>query len=420
MSDVHVIVEDASLRFRIYRNPSPNLKETVVQKMTRKNHNMVTEFDALKNINLELYSGDRLGIVGLNGAGKSTLLKMIVGIYPPHSGEIRVHGKITPMIELGTGFDHELSGRENIYLNGALLGRSYKQMRGLEAAIIEFSELGEMIDLPIKYYSTGMHGRLAFSIGAICDPEILLMDEIFAAGDAQFVQKCLDRLHHMMNKSQILVLVSHDNDHILKLCNRAIALKKGQIVKEGSPEEVIDYYMDNIVHDADHPAPPKDEEDEAVKVAVALDLQAQAEAAAAAAAYPGVPVLSPKQTAELIEDRDNLRRQWQERKPVWKAMENIIIDLRKDMETLVPERAQAIVERDQAIAERDRAIAERDQIMAQHSAAANGRDCEVFAPEQSASAGVEAILSSLSNQLATSRSEQIVVSPPQVEIQTAT
>src|ERR1700733_1006136 len=247
MSDVHVIVEDASLRFRIYRNPSPNLKETVVQKMTRKNHNMVTEFDALKNINLELYSGDRLGIVGLNGAGKSTLLKMIVGIYPPHSGEIRVHGKITPMIELGTGFDHELSGRENIYLNGALLGRSYKQMRGLEAAIIEFSELGEMIDLPIKYYSTGMHGRLAFSIGAICDPEILLIDKIFAAGDAQFVQKCMDRLHHMMNKSQILVLVSHDNDHILKLCNRAIALKKGQIVKEGSPEEVIDYYMDNIV-----------------------------------------------------------------------------------------------------------------------------------------------------------------------------
>lgn len=253
-NDVYVIVRDASLRFRLYRNPSPGLKETVVQRMSRKNHNTVTEFDALKNINLELRPGDRLGILGLNGAGKSTLLKMIVGIYPAQSGEILVRGKITPLIELGTGFDHELSGRENIYLNGALMGRSYKQMRALEKAIIEFSELGEMIDLPIKYYSTGMHGRLAFSIGAICDPEILLMDEIFAAGDAQFVQKCLDRLHEMMNQSQILVLVSHESKHIIELCNRAIVLFKGQIVKEGNPQEAVDYYMDNIVHDAAHPA----------------------------------------------------------------------------------------------------------------------------------------------------------------------
>jgi ABC-type polysaccharide/polyol phosphate transport system ATPase subunit len=252
--DAHIIVKGASLRFRLYRNPSPGLKETVVQRVTRKNHNTVTEFDALKNINLELYPGDKLGIVGLNGAGKSTLLKMIVGIYPAAAGEIHVHGKVTPMIELGTGFDHELSGRENIYLNGALLGRSYKQMKSLESTIIEFSELGEMIDLPIKYYSSGMHARLAFSIGAICDPEILLMDEIFAAGDAQFVQKCLDRLEHMMNQCQIMVLVSHDNSHILSLCNRAIVLHKGEIVKEGTPQEAVDYYMDNIVYDAAHPA----------------------------------------------------------------------------------------------------------------------------------------------------------------------
>jgi ABC-type polysaccharide/polyol phosphate transport system ATPase subunit len=254
MSDVHISVRDASLRFRLYRNPTPGLKETVMQTFRRKKTNGVTEFDALKNINLEVKSGDRLGIVGLNGAGKSTLLKTIVGIYPPQVGEIEVKGKITPMIELGTGFDHELSGRENIFLNGALLGRSYKMMKSLENAIIEFSELGEMIDLPIKYYSTGMHGRLAFSIGAIADPEILLMDEIFAAGDAQFVSKCMNRLHQMMDKSQILVLVSHDNNHILELCNRAIVMYKGQVVFEGSPQESIDYYMENIVIDATHPA----------------------------------------------------------------------------------------------------------------------------------------------------------------------
>jgi len=208
---------------------------------------MVSEFDALKRINLSLRGGDRLGLIGLNGAGKSTLLKMIVGIYPPQAGNIHVQGKITPMIELGTGFDHELSGRENIYLNGALLGRSYKQMRQLEAEIIEFSELGEMIDLPIKYYSSGMHGRLAFSIGAIIDPEILLMDEIFAAGDAHFVQKATARLMELFDNSQIVLLVSHDLIQIKELCSRVMVLHKGEIVNEGDPKEMVDYYKNEIV-----------------------------------------------------------------------------------------------------------------------------------------------------------------------------
>jgi ABC-type polysaccharide/polyol phosphate transport system ATPase subunit len=207
------------------------------------------EFDALKNINLELVPGDRLGILGLNGAGKSTLLKMIVGIYPPQAGQVSVRGKITPMIELGTGFDAELSGRENIYLNGTLIGRSYKQMKTLEEKIIEFSELGDKIDMPIKYYSSGMHARLAFSIGAIADPEILIMDEIFAAGDAQFVQKSLDRLHQMFDKAHILILVSHSERHILNICNKAIVLNKGELVKQGSTADCVDFYMREIVQD---------------------------------------------------------------------------------------------------------------------------------------------------------------------------
>lgn len=243
-----ITVTDASLRFRIYRNPSPGLKETVVQQFSKQRQaQLVSEFDALKSINLSLHGGDRLGLIGLNGAGKSTLLKMIVGIYPPQCGHIHVQGKITPMIELGTGFDHELSGRENIYLNGALLGRSYKQMKQLEAEIIEFSELGEMIDLPIKYYSSGMHGRLAFSIGAIIDPEILLMDEIFAAGDAHFVQKATARLMQLFDNSQIVLLVSHDLIQIKELCSRVMVLHKGVIVNDGDPTEMVEYYKNEIV-----------------------------------------------------------------------------------------------------------------------------------------------------------------------------
>jgi ABC-type polysaccharide/polyol phosphate transport system ATPase subunit len=249
MTESHIIVQNASLRFRSYRNPSPNLKETIVDKLTKKNYNSMQEFDALKNINLEIRPGDRLGICGLNGAGKSTLLKMIVGIYPPQAGQVSVRGKITPMIELGTGFDAELSGRENIYLNGTLIGRSYKQMKQLEEEIIEFSELGDKIDMPIKYYSSGMHARLAFSIGAIADPEILIMDEIFAAGDAQFVQKSLNRLHEMFDKAHILILVSHSEKHILNICNRAIVLNKGELIMQGSTVDCVDHYMSKIVKD---------------------------------------------------------------------------------------------------------------------------------------------------------------------------
>jgi len=244
-----ITIINASLRFRIYRNPSPGLKETVVRQFSKKyQEQLVTEFDALKNINLSLRGGDRLGVIGLNGAGKSTLLKMIVGIYPPHTGHIHVRGKITPMIELGTGFDHELSGRENIYLNGALLGRSYKQMKQFESEIVAFSELGDMIDLPIKYYSSGMHGRLAFSIGAAVDPEILLMDEIFAAGDAHFVQKAMARLMEILNNSQIVLLVSHNLEQIKELCSKVMVLHKGVIVNEGEPKEMVDFYLNEIVH----------------------------------------------------------------------------------------------------------------------------------------------------------------------------
>src|SRR5581483_7175546 len=187
---------NVSLKFRIYRNPSPALKERVLDMVLRRGEEDYLEFFALKNINLRISQGERVGIIGLNGAGKSTLLKTIVGIYPPTLGSIRIRGKVVPLIEVGTGFDLEMTGRANIHLNGALLARSQDEMRLLESKIIEFSGLHEFIDMPIKYYSSGMVGRLAFSIGTMIDPEILLVDEIFASGDASFVGKAVKRMHN--------------------------------------------------------------------------------------------------------------------------------------------------------------------------------------------------------------------------------
>lgn len=246
--DALIEIKNATLRFRIYRNRTPALKESVIRALSPKKSkpDEILEFDALKNLNLSIKGGDRLGIIGLNGAGKSTLLKMIVGIYPPQQGSVHVKGKVTPLIELGTGFDHELSGRENIYLNGALLGRSFKQMRSLESAIIEFSGLEEKIDMPIKYYSSGMLGRLAFSIGTIMEPEILLVDEVFSTGDAQFVEKARNRMAQLISKSSIVVIVSHSMEHIVQFCNRVVVLEKGNVVAEGDPAEMVDYYKINI------------------------------------------------------------------------------------------------------------------------------------------------------------------------------
>lgn len=244
--DALIDIKNATLRFRSYTNRSPALKELAMGMFSKKKIDDVIEFDALKNVSLQIKGGDRLGLLGLNGAGKSTLLKMIVGIYPPQQGSISVRGKITPLIELGTGFDFELSGRENIYLNGALLGRSFKQMRSLESEIIDFSGLEEKIDLPVKYYSSGMFGRLAFSIGTIIQPEILLVDEVFSTGDVQFVNKAKARMTQLVDKSSLVVLVSHSLEHIKQFCNRVIVLDKGRIVADGRPEEMCSFYEKEI------------------------------------------------------------------------------------------------------------------------------------------------------------------------------
>lgn len=247
--NTQISINEVSLKFRLYRDPTPTLKDMIVNFLKRKNSDLKerNDFYALKNLNLVVNQGTRLGIIGLNGAGKSTLLKMVVGIYPPTSGRIEVRGRVTPMIEIGTGFDVELSGRENIYVNGSILGYSRQEMKAREKEIIEFSELGEFIDSPVKVYSSGMYGRLAFSIATMVDAEILIVDEIFSAGDAHFVKKGTDRMLHLFKNSQIVVYVSHNVDQIRQLCNEVIVLHHGELVNRGEPNQMVDFYLKNIV-----------------------------------------------------------------------------------------------------------------------------------------------------------------------------
>jgi len=240
-------LEHVSVRFRIYHNPSPSLKDSVVNWTTgNKKLNEFHDFYALNDINLKINNGDRIGIVGLNGAGKSTLLKTISGIYKPHQGRLTIKGRITPLMELGAGFDLEQTGWKNILLNGALLGFSPKDMKNVEQEIAEFSELGDFLDLPVKYYSSGMHGRLAFSIAAMTNPQILMVDEVFSTGDGHFVKKSTDRIQRMVEASTILMVVSHNIEHIRRLCNRVILLDHGKILEDGDPAPIIKIYEQKL------------------------------------------------------------------------------------------------------------------------------------------------------------------------------
>lgn len=244
-----IAFSDVTVKFRSYRNPSPSLKDLFINRLAgKREQDAHHDFYGLKDVTLSIKPGDRLGIVGPNGAGKSTLLKTITGIYRPHNGIVAVKGRITPLMELGAGFDPEQTGKENIYLNGAILGRSPAEMKLHEKEIIEFSELEDFLNTPLKYFSSGMYGRLAFSIATILPAEILLIDEVFATGDAHFVQKSEARLLSLLDGSQIVVLVSHNLDQIRNLCNRAILMNKGEIMADGKPNEIIDLYMNTFVN----------------------------------------------------------------------------------------------------------------------------------------------------------------------------
>jgi len=235
-------VKNATVRFNIASERIDNIKEYFVKLVKGQLH--FKEFLALKNINLEVKQGESWGIVGRNGSGKSTLLRLICGIIAPDTGSIRINGSISPMLELGAGFDAQLTADENIYLEGAMLGRSRAFMKEHYDEIVAFSELQDFLDMPIKNYSSGMQARMAFAVATVVRPEILIVDEVLAVGDAAFQRKCESRIHEMLHSATTLLLVSHDSSMVERLCDKALWLSKGEAVMSGSAKEVCAAYAD--------------------------------------------------------------------------------------------------------------------------------------------------------------------------------
>ncbi len=235
-----VVVDEVSLRFKIDKNRASSLKEYFVRRLRR---DLASEdFWALQKVSFAVEKGDVVGIVGHNGAGKSTLLKVISGIMKPTYGSVKVYGSIVPMLELGSGFDLELSGRENIYLNGAILGYSQKFLEEKYEKIIQFSELGDFIEAPLRTYSSGMLARLAFSVACIVEPEILIVDEILSVGDADFQEKSRARMMELMTGGTTVFFVSHSLKQIRQMCSKVVWLEHGQVQAIGKTEDVCDRY----------------------------------------------------------------------------------------------------------------------------------------------------------------------------------
>lgn len=241
MSSVHV--ENLSIKFRVYHDRSPSLKDYFANLFKRNGQAAYSDFWAVKDVSLDIKEGDRVGIVGHNGAGKSTLLKALCRVYESDDGKISVNGRIAPLLEIGAGFHPEFTGRENIYLNGSILGYSKQQLKEIESEVIAFAELEEFIDTPVKYYSTGMYMRLAFSLATAMRPDILVLDEVFAGGDAAFMVKAKARMHDMIDKANIMIMVSHDHLLVKSLCNRVIWLDHGRLIADGPPDEIVECYL---------------------------------------------------------------------------------------------------------------------------------------------------------------------------------
>lgn len=238
--DSIIKVDNVSMHFRMDKNKTTSLKEWVVTHLLGKQQ--YEEFHALSNVSFEVKRGEIVGIIGRNGAGKSTLLKVISGIYKPTSGTVVTAGRVAPMLELGSGFDPELSGHDNIFLNGAILGFSEEFLKSKYDEIVAFSELGEFIDMPIKTYSSGMLARLAFAVATMIEPEILIVDEILAVGDAAFQEKSRNRMMEMMSGGTTVLFVSHSLNQIRTMCDHVLWLEHGTIKAIGETSAICNAY----------------------------------------------------------------------------------------------------------------------------------------------------------------------------------
>ena len=242
MDEKYIVdVDDVTIRFNLASEKIDNLKEYFIKLV--KHELMFQEFLALKNVSLKVKPGEAWGLIGVNGSGKSTLLKTICGILKPYKGTVTTRGTIAPLIELGAGFDMKMTARENVFLNGTVLGHSRRFMQEHFDEIIDFAELWDFLDVPIKNFSSGMQARLGFAIATMVQPDILVVDEILSVGDYQFQQKCYDRMEKMMDGGTTLLYVSHDVKSVRKLCDHAIWLEHGVVRKLGLVDEVTDEYM---------------------------------------------------------------------------------------------------------------------------------------------------------------------------------
>lgn len=239
-NDIVIKVTNATVRFNKATESYNGLKEYVIKML--KGELMFQEFLALKDINLEIRKGEAWGFIGTNGSGKSTLLKLICGIVKPYKGKVEVEGSIAPLIELGAGFDPDLTARENIFLNGALLGHKKSFMQQHFDEIIEFSELQDFINVPVKNFSSGMAARLGFSIATIVQPDILIVDEVLAVGDSAFQEKCKNRMEEMLSSGVTLLFVSHSIEQVKALCKKAIWIDKGVARAYGDIDDVVRQY----------------------------------------------------------------------------------------------------------------------------------------------------------------------------------
>lgn len=259
MSDIAIKVEHISKRYQIGENKTyPTLRDKLMELPGRlfKGPKKNKEFWVLRDVSFEVKKGEVVGIIGRNGAGKSTMLKILARITEPTSGQITMYGRVASMLEVGTGFNPELTGRENIYLNGAIIGMTKSEIKTKFDDIVEFSGVGKFLDTPVKHYSSGMYIRLAFAVAAHLDADILLVDEVLAVGDAEFQKKCLGKMSDLASSGKTVIFVSHNAEAISKLCNRAIYLKSGELIYQGYTMDTLgEYYKDSSANRSEYIGP---------------------------------------------------------------------------------------------------------------------------------------------------------------------
>ncbi|WP_141501876.1 ABC transporter ATP-binding protein [Paenibacillus luteus] len=246
MENIVIKLENVSVTFDLHKENISGFKEYIIKKIKRQ---LVTEkFNALDHVSLSILKGEVIGILGFNGAGKSTLLKTIAGVLTPTKGNVETYGKVAPLIELGAGFDMELTARENIYLNGAILGYSRKFIESKFNDIVDFAEIHDFLDVPLKNYSSGMVARIGFSIATVVKPDILILDEILSVGDYKFQQKCEERIRTMITDDTTVIMVSHSIEQIRSMCKKAFLLNRGKLISSGDVEEICNQYMNINSH----------------------------------------------------------------------------------------------------------------------------------------------------------------------------